>query len=105
MVGERPLRVMGCLCGRVRSTSGVPRTAADFAAPRKSAALGQKGIEGHGSVAPTIELPHGEEDTVKLISIAQSPTESASRVERARILLTFCKGPKCKAYLAHSRYT
>jgi hypothetical protein len=44
-----------------------------------------------------IELVQGEEDTAKSISIAQSPTESASRVERARILPTFCKGPKMQS--------
>jgi hypothetical protein len=36
-----------------------------------------------------IELALGEEDTAKLRSIAQSRTEPASRVERARILLAY----------------
>jgi transposase len=40
-----------------------------------------------------IELSLGDEDTVKLRSIAQSRTEPASRVERARILLAYREGP------------
>src|ERR1700674_1600452 len=36
-----------------------------------------------------IELSLGDEDTAKLRSIAQSRTEPASRVERARILLAY----------------
>jgi transposase len=40
-----------------------------------------------------IELGLGEEDTAKLRSIAQSRTEPASRVERARILLAYREAP------------
>ena len=40
-----------------------------------------------------IELSLGDEDTAKLRSIAQSRTEPASRVERARILLTYREDP------------
>ena len=40
-----------------------------------------------------IELALGEEDTAKLRSIAQSRTEPASRVERARILLAYREDP------------
>jgi transposase len=40
-----------------------------------------------------IELGLGEEDTAKLRSIAQSRTEPASRVERARILLAYREDP------------
>jgi transposase len=40
-----------------------------------------------------IELSLGEEDTAKLRSIAQSRTEPASRVERARILLAYREDP------------
>ena len=40
-----------------------------------------------------IELPHGDEETAKLRSIAQSRTEPASRVERARILLAYREDP------------
>jgi transposase len=40
-----------------------------------------------------IELSLGEEDTAKLKSIAQSRTEPASRVERARILLAYREDP------------
>jgi hypothetical protein len=36
-----------------------------------------------------IELSLGNADAAKLISIAQSRTEAASRVERARILLAY----------------
>src|SRR5579862_2327970 len=40
-----------------------------------------------------IELSLGDEDTAKLRSIAQSRTEPASRVERARILLAYREYP------------
>src|SRR6202049_1672189 len=40
-----------------------------------------------------IELSLGEADTAKLRSIAQSRTEPASRVERARILLAYREDP------------
>ena len=40
-----------------------------------------------------IELSLTEEDTAKLRSIAQSRTEPASRVERARILLAYREDP------------
>jgi transposase len=40
-----------------------------------------------------IELALGEEDTARLRSIAQSRTEPASRVERARILLAYRENP------------
>jgi transposase len=40
-----------------------------------------------------IELSLGDEDTTKLRSMAQSRTEPASRVERARILLTYRENP------------
>jgi transposase len=40
-----------------------------------------------------IELSLGDEDTAKLKSIAQSRTEPASRVERARILLAYREDP------------
>ena len=52
-----------------------------------------------------IELVQGEEDTAKSISIAQSPTGSASRVERARILPTFCKGAQNAKLVSHTRDT
>src|SRR5271168_1423844 len=41
----------------------------------------------------TIELSLGDADTGELRSIAQSRTEPASRVERARILLAYREGP------------
>src|SRR6266566_7688400 len=40
-----------------------------------------------------IELSIGAEDLARLLSIAQSRTESASRVERARILLAYREDP------------
>ena len=40
-----------------------------------------------------IELSLGDEDTAKLRSIAQSRTETASRVERSRILLAYRENP------------
>jgi hypothetical protein len=40
-----------------------------------------------------IELSLGEADTAKLKSIAHSRTETASRVERARILLAYREDP------------
>ena len=40
-----------------------------------------------------IELSLGDEDTTKLRSIAQSRTETASRVERAQILLAYRENP------------
>jgi hypothetical protein len=40
-----------------------------------------------------IELSLGDEDTAKLMLIAQSRTEPASRVERARILLAYREDP------------
>ena len=40
-----------------------------------------------------IELSLGDADLAKLRSIAQSRTEPASRVERARVLLGYCKDP------------
>jgi hypothetical protein len=40
-----------------------------------------------------IELSLGDEDTAKLNSIAESRTEPASRVERARILLAYREDP------------
>ena len=40
-----------------------------------------------------IELSLGDEDTAKLNSTAQSRTEPASRVERARILLAYREDP------------
>src|ERR1700722_16086218 len=44
-----------------------------------------------------IELSLGDEDTAKLRSIAQSRTEPASRVERARILLAYREAPSFHA--------
>ena len=55
--------------------------------------VSKPGVEGHGSVAAAIELSLGDEDTVTLRSIAQSRTEPASRVERARILLAYREDP------------
>ena len=49
-----------------------------------------------------IELSHGEADTAKLRSIAQSRTEPASRVERARILLAYREDPSFFASAGHS---
>src|SRR3954447_23559202 len=40
-----------------------------------------------------IELSLTDKDTAKLTAIAQSRTESASRVERARILLAYREDP------------
>src|SRR5438128_11424786 len=40
-----------------------------------------------------IELSLGDEDTAKLNSVAQSRTEPASRVERARMLLAYREDP------------
>src|ERR1700688_3972799 len=40
-----------------------------------------------------IELSIGEEDLARLLSIARSRTEPASRVERARMLLAYRKDP------------
>jgi hypothetical protein len=52
-LGGRQLRVRVCLCGGVRSTPGVPWRAADFAALRRSTALGQKRLRSRpGAVAP-----------------------------------------------------
>src|ERR1700751_3808211 len=47
-----------------------------------------------------IELSRGDEDTAKLRSIAQSRTETASRVERARILLAYRENPSFYAGVA-----
>ena len=47
-----------------------------------------------------IELSLGDEDTVTLRSIAQSRTEPASRVERARILLAYREDPSTRAWVA-----
>jgi Winged helix-turn helix len=47
-----------------------------------------------------IELSLGDEDAAKLKSIAQSRTEPASRVERARILLAYREDP---SFFAASR--
>jgi hypothetical protein len=44
-------------------------------------------------VAAAIELSRGDADSAKLKSIAQSRTEPASRVERARILLAYRDDP------------
>ena len=49
-----------------------------------------------------IELSLGEADTAKLRSIAQSRTEPASRVERARILLAYREDPSFFAVGLHS---
>src|SRR3974390_3276722 len=52
-----------------------------------------------------IELSLGDEDTAELNSIAQSRTEPASRVERARKLLAYREGPSffavCRALGLH----
>ena len=40
-----------------------------------------------------IELAIGEEDLARLVSIARSRTEPASRVERARMLLAYREDP------------
>ena len=40
-----------------------------------------------------IELAIGEDDLAKLVSIARSRTEPASRVERARMLLAYREDP------------
>src|SRR6202043_1982302 len=52
-----------------------------------------------------IELSLGEADTAKLRSIAQSRTEPASRVERARIFLAYREDPSffavCRALGPH----
>src|SRR3974377_1856293 len=48
--------------------------------------------EGMAAGGRGIELSPGEEDKAKLRSIAQSRTEPASRVERARILLAYRPG-------------
>src|SRR5271165_3970433 len=40
-----------------------------------------------------IELSIGGEDLAKLVSITRSPTESAGRVERARMLLAYREDP------------
>src|SRR6202521_5164371 len=45
-----------------------------------------------------IELSLGDENTAKLRSIAQSRTEPASRVERARILLAYREAPSFYAF-------
>src|SRR5499427_5148613 len=45
------------------------------------------------SVRRAIELSLGDEDLANLRSIAQSRTEPASRVERARILLAYREDP------------
>ena len=49
-----------------------------------------------------IELSLGEADTAKLRSIAQSRTEPASRVERARILLAYREDPRFLRSAGHS---
>src|SRR6202049_13079 len=49
-----------------------------------------------------IELSLGDEDTAKLRSIAQSRTEPASRVERARILLAYREDPSFLRSAGHS---
>ena len=51
------------------------------------------GVEVMAAWRRAIELSLGDEDTAKLKSIAQSRTEPASRVERARILLAYREDP------------
>jgi hypothetical protein len=51
------------------------------------------GVEGHDGMAGVIELSISDADVAKLMSIAQSRTEPASRVERARILLGYREDP------------
>jgi len=46
-------------------------------------------VKGHDGMAGMIELSISDADVAKPISIAQSRTEPASRVERARILLGY----------------
>ena len=53
----------------------------------------ERGSRCHGSIAAAIELSLGDADIAKLRSIAQSRTEPASRVERARILLGYREDP------------
>jgi hypothetical protein len=56
--------------------------------------LGQRSeVEIMAAWRRAIELLLGDEDTAKLRSIAQSRTEPASRVERARILLAYPEAP------------
>jgi hypothetical protein len=52
-----------------------------------------RGVEVMAAWRRAIELSLGDEDTAKLNSIAQSRTEPASRVERARILLAYREDP------------
>src|SRR6266481_3644852 len=51
------------------------------------------GVEVMAAWRRAIELSLGDEDTAKLNSIAQSRTEPAGRVERARILLAYREDP------------
>src|ERR1700740_856466 len=53
----------------------------------------RSGVEVMAAWRRAIELSLGDEDTAKLNSIAQSRTEPASRVERARILLAYREDP------------
>ena len=53
----------------------------------------RSGVEVMAAWRRAIELSLGDEDTAELNSIAQSRTEPASRVERARILLAYREDP------------
>jgi transposase len=53
----------------------------------------KSGVEFMAAWRRAIELSLGDEDTVKLRSIAQARTEPANRVERARILLAYRSNP------------
>src|SRR5580704_1563161 len=57
------------------------------------------GVEVMAAWRRAVELSLGDEDTAEFTSIAQSRTEPASRVERARILLAY------RSFLRHGRVT
>ena len=62
-------------------------------APYLDQELWDKGLNTMAAWRRAIELSLGDEDSAKLRSIAQSRTEPASRVERARILLAYREDP------------
>jgi hypothetical protein len=65
----------------------------DSRSPYMDQELWDKGLNTMAAWRRAIELSLGDEDSAKLRSIAQSRTEPASRVERARILLAYREDP------------
>jgi transposase len=65
----------------------------DSRLPYMDQELWDKGLNTMAAWRRAIELSLGDEDWAKLRSVAQSRTEPASRVERARILLAYREDP------------